>query len=230
MNTYKTLREEVYEQNMELHRRGVVLYTWGNVSALDEGSEVFAIKPSGVRYEDMTPHDIVVLDLEGNVVFGEKKPSSDTPTHRALYRAFPAVRAVVHTHSTHATAFAQAAREIPALGTTHADSFYGPVPVTRALTRAEIASDYEWNTGIVIIERFHDRDPSALPAVLVSGHGPFAWGPDAAHAVQTAVILEEVARIAALTLSLSPCTPPIDQALLDKHFLRKHGKNAYYGQ
>lgn len=223
------LKEDVFRANLELVSRGLVIMTFGNVSAVDRSSGLMVIKPSGVSYDVMTPADMVVSDLDGNVVEGTLKPSTDAPTHAALYKVFPGIGAVVHTHSTYATAWAQAGKSIPCLGTTHADSFYGPVPVTRKLTAGEIEESYEYNTGLVIAEALKGIDPLFMPAVVVHSHGPFTWGETAAKAVYNAVILEEVARIAAITVSISP-TGNIDQALLDKHFLRKHGSKAYYGQ
>ena len=224
------LKQQVYEANMELPRRGLVTYTWGNVSGIDRERGIFVIKPSGVAYDALTPEQLVVMDLDGNKVEGDLNPSSDTKTHLALYRAFPALGGIVHTHSTHAVAFAQARRDLPAFGTTHADYFYGPVPCTRELTPAEIEEDYELNTGKVIIETFAGKDPEAIPAVLVNSHGPFAWGTDAENAVHNAVVLEEVAFMNFHALQLSPNRGAMQQELLDKHYLRKHGKNAYYGQ
>lgn len=223
------LKEDVFRANLELVSRGLVIMTFGNVSAVDRVSGLMVIKPSGVSYDLMTPADMVVSDLDGNVVEGTLKPSTDAPTHAALYKVFPGIGGVVHTHSTYATAWAQAGKSIPCLGTTHADSFYGPVPVTRKLTDKEITDSYEYNTGLVIAESLEGVDPLFMPAVVVHSHGPFTWGETAAKAVYNAVILEEVARIAAITISISP-TGNIDQALLDKHFLRKHGSKAYYGQ
>ncbi|HSO78456.1 MAG TPA: L-ribulose-5-phosphate 4-epimerase [Bacteroidales bacterium] len=223
------LKEDVFRANLELVSRGLVIMTFGNVSAVDRASGLMVIKPSGVSYDLMTPADMVVSDLDGNVVEGTLKPSTDAPTHAALYKVFPGIGGVVHTHSTYATAWAQAGKSIPCLGTTHADSFYGPVPVTRKLTDKEIRGSYEYNTGLVIAEALEGVDPLFMPAVVVHSHGPFTWGETAAKAVYNAVILEEVARIAAITVSISP-TGNIDQALLDKHFLRKHGSKAYYGQ
>jgi len=220
------LKEDVFRANLELVRHGLVIMTFGNVSAIDRSSNLMVIKPSGVSYEQMTAADMVVSDLDGNVVEGTLKPS---PTHAALYKAFAGIGGVVHTHSTYATAWAQAGRSIPCLGSTHADSFYGPVPVTRKLTAKEIRDDYEHNTGLIIAEALEGTDPLQMPAVVVHSHGPFIWGETAAKAVYNAVILEEVARIAAITVSIAP-VGNIDQVLLDKHFLRKHGKNAYYGQ
>ena len=226
------LKKKVYEANMLLPKYGLVTFTWGNVSAIDRETGYFVIKPSGVDYEIMKPEDMVVMDLEGNRVEGRYKPSSDTPTHLELYKAFPALGGVVHTHSTHAVAWAQARRDIPAFGTTHADYFYGPVPCARELTPEEIEEDYEKNTGKVIIETFRTRgiDPVHVPGVLCASHGPFTWGKDAAQAVYHAVVLEEVARMAVLTLTIDPDAQPAPQHVLDKHFMRKHGPNAYYGQ
>ena len=226
----EALKQQVYEANMELPRRGLVTYTWGNVSGIDREKGLFVIKPSGVEYDELTPEMLVVMDLNGNKIEGELKPSSDTKTHLELYKAFSALGGIVHTHSTHAVAFAQARRDLPAFGTTHADYFYGPVPCTRELTPGEIDEDYEKNTGKVIIETFAGKDPEAIPAVLVNSHGPFAWGTDAENAVHNAVVLEEVAFMNFHALQLSPNRGAMQQELLDKHYLRKHGKNAYYGQ
>lgn len=226
----KELIEAVYLANMELPKRGLITYTWGNVSGIDRENGLIVIKPSGVSYDEMKPEDLVILDLTGNVVEGKLRPSSDTPTHIELYRAFPSLGGVVHTHSTYATAWAQSGKSIPCFGTTHADYFYGDIPCTRALTDAEIGTDYEKNTGLVIEETFRRIDPVAMPAVLCKNHGPFTWGKDAAEAVHNAVVLEEVARMAMLTCRIDDRTPPAPQALQDKHYLRKHGKNAYYGQ
>jgi L-ribulose-5-phosphate 4-epimerase len=203
--------------------------TFGNVSGFDRASGMMVIKPSGVSYSEMTANDMVVTDLSGSVIEGTLNPSTDTPTHLALYKAFPAIGGVVHTHSTQATAWAQAGRAIPCLGTTHADYFYGPVPVTRRLTAEETENDYEYNTGLVIAEVMEGRDPLTMPAVLVNSHAPFTWGITPAIAVHNAVILEEVARMAAISVSIAP-PEEIDRHLLDKHYLRKHGRNAYYGQ
>lgn len=226
------LKQQVYEANMELPRRGLVTYTWGNVSGIDRESGLFVIKPSGVEYDEMRPEDLVVLDLDGNKVEGKLNPSSDTKTHIELYKAFPELGGIVHTHSTHAVAWAQAGRDIPCFGTTHADYFYGPVPCARALTQEEIDEDYEKNTGKVIIEAFRTRNiqPMHVPGVVCSSHGPFTWGKDAAQAVYHAVVLEEVAKMALLTLQIDPNAAPAPQRIQDKHFLRKHGPNAYYGQ
>jgi L-ribulose-5-phosphate 4-epimerase len=226
----KSLREEVLEANLELDRRGLVLYTFGNASGIDREEELIVIKPSGVPYESMKPHDLVITDLDGNVVEGDLRPSSDLPTHAILYRAFTAIGGVVHTHSTCATAWAQAGRELPCFGTTHADYFHGPVPVTDGLSAAEIESEYEINTGRAIVRRFESLDPSAIPAVLVTGHAPFTWGHSAAQAAYHAVVLEAVAQVALLTTHINPSTEPISRNLLDKHFFRKHGRSAYYGQ
>lgn len=223
------LKEEVFKANISLVEHGLVIFTFGNVSAFDRNSGLMVIKPSGVSYSEMTPDDMVVTDLSCKVVEGSLRPSTDAPTHAALYKSFPAVGGVVHTHSSYATSWAQAGKAIPCFGTTHADSFYGSIPVTRNLTNAEIESDYEYNTGLAIAECFINKDPLQMPAALVVSHGPFAWGEDAAKAVHNAVILEEVARMASITVSIGPVSS-IDQALLDKHFLRKHGTGAYYGQ
>ena len=230
---YEALREQVYEANMLLPRHGLVTFTWGNASQADRAAGVVAIKPSGVEYEALTPRDMVVLDLEsGRVVEGGLNPSSDARTHLELYRAFPDLGGVVHTHSPSAVAWAQAGRDIPCYGTTHADYFYGPVPCARQLTQAEIDEDYEKNTGAVIVETFRRRglDPMHLPGVICSSHGPFTWGKDAAQAVYHAVVLEEVAKMAILTREVDPSAAPAPQRVQDKHFLRKHGPAAYYGQ
>ncbi|MHC4520545.1 MAG: L-ribulose-5-phosphate 4-epimerase AraD, partial [Planctomycetota bacterium] len=224
------LKKLVYDANMDLQRQGLVVFTWGNVSAIDRDSGVVAIKPSGVSYADLTPESIVVLNLDGTGIEGDLRPSSDTPTHLELYRCFAGLGGICHTHSTHATMWAQAEREIPCLGTTHADHFYGPVPVTEALTPAEIEVDYEANTGRVIVRRFEGLDPKQMPAVLVANHGPFTWGDSAAASVVNAVVLEEVAKMAYGALTINPDQKAVSQALLDKHYLRKHGDNAYYGQ
>ncbi len=225
----KELKEEVFHANLELVKHGLVIFTWGNVSGIDRNKELIAIKPSGVSYEELRPDDIVIVDLEGKVIEGKLKPSSDTPTHLVLYNNFNKIGGIVHTHSEWATSWAQAGMEIPALGTTHADYFYGDIPCTRKLSRKEIENNYEIETGNVIIEKFKKLDPVAIPGVIVNGHGPFAWGKDPANAVYNAVVLEEVAKIAHHTMSLKK-VDRIDQYLLDKHYLRKHGKNAYYGQ
>jgi L-ribulose-5-phosphate 4-epimerase len=227
----EALKEDVCQANLELVREGLVIQTWGNVSGIDRTSGHVVIKPSGVPYDRMQPAHMVVVSLAtGLVVEGQLKPSSDTPTHLVLYRAFAGVGGIVHTHSLYATAWAQARRELPALGTTHADYCYGPVPCTRLMTAAEIQGDYEADTGKVIVERFAQLDPLAAPAVLVASHGPFAWGPTVSDAVHNAVVLEHLARLASETLRLEADTPPMQPVLLDKHFLRKHGPGRYYGQ
>ena len=226
----KALREEVLEANLELVRRGLVLYTFGNASGISREEGLVVIKPSGVPYDRMTADDLVITDLDGNIVEGKLKPSSDLATHIALYRAFAGIGGVVHTHSTHATSWAQACREIPCLGTTHADYFYGPVPVTEHMSEDDIGSKYEWNTGQAIIRLFAGRDPMHMRAVLVAGHGPFCWGVTSADAAHVAVVLEEIARMAYSAVVLNPSVRPIGDALRDKHFLRKHGPDAYYGQ
>lgn len=224
------LRQQVLDANLEIVRRGLVLYTWGNASGIDREQGVIAIKPSGVPYDNMTAADIVLVDLDGRRVDGTLKPSSDLDTHLVLYKAFPSIGGIVHTHSRTATAWAQACREIPCLGTTHADYFHGPVPVTEHLTAAEIHNDYEGATGRAIVEAFAELDPVAVPGVLVAGHAPFTWGKDAAQAAYHAVVLEELARIAMETLAINPHANPLPKAQLDKHYSRKHGKNATYGQ
>ena len=227
------LREQVYEANLELPRRGLVTYTWGNVSGIDWERGLVVIKPSGVEYDALRPEDLVVVSLEsGERVEGTLNPSSDTPTHLELYRAFPALGGVVHTHSTHAVAWAQARMDLICYGTTHADYFYGAVPCTRELTAEEIDAGYEANTGKVIVETFREQglDPVHVPAVLCASHGPFAWGKDPAQAVYHAAVLEEVARMALLTRMLSPAAEAAPQRVQNKHFLRKHGPSAYYGQ
>jgi L-ribulose-5-phosphate 4-epimerase len=226
----KTLREEVLEANLELVRRGLVLYTFGNASGIDRGQGLIAIKPSGVPYEKLTPQDIVISDLEGKIVDGTLRASSDLATHLELYKGFPTIGGVAHTHSEFATSWAQAEQPIPCFGTTHADSFHGPVPVTPRLSAKEIAGDYEQRTGVVILKTFAEIDPQAVPAVLVAGHAPFCWGKDAAEAAHHAVILEYVARMAYHTLTINAESRPLARELHDKHFLRKHGTNAYYGQ
>ncbi len=223
------LKEEVFRANIELVRHGLVIMTWGNVSGFDRASGLMVIKPSGVSYEKMKVNDMVITDLDGNILEGRLNPSTDAPTHRALYKSFSNIGGIVHTHSTHATSWAQACKPIPCLGTTHADHFYGPVPVTRKLTSEETAHNYEYNTGIVIAETMEGRDPLTMPAVLVASHGPFTWGITPADAVHNALVLEEVARMAILTSALSG-SQEIDRHLLDRHYLRKHGSDAYYGQ
>ncbi len=224
------LREQVLEANLELVRRGLVLFTFGNASGFDRAEQLAVIKPSGVPYEQLRPSDLVVTDLKGKIVEGTLRPSSDLPTHLALYRAWPNVNGTVHTHSRYATAWAQANRDIPCFGTTHADYFGGSVPVTRPMQPAEIQSEYELNTGRVIIERFAHLDPDTTSAVLVSGHAPFCWGPNVTEAAHTAVIVEELAHMALLTLTINAETSVISEALHHKHFSRKHGAGAYYGQ
>jgi L-ribulose-5-phosphate 4-epimerase len=226
----QTLREEVLEANLELVRRGLVLYTFGNASGIDRSQALVAIKPSGVPYEKLTPEHIVISDLAGNIVDGALRPSSDLATHLELYKHFPNIGGVAHTHSEFATAWAQAETPIPCFGTTHADSFHGPIPVTEPLTAAEIEGDYELATGAAICRAFSKLDPDAIPAVLVAGHAPFCWGANAAEAAHHAVILEYVARMASHTLSINAESRPLARPLHDKHFLRKHGRNAYYGQ
>ena len=224
------LCEQVLEANLALPQHGLVTFTWGNVSAIDRAQGLVVIKPSGVEYAQMRLDDMVVVDLDGQIVAGNKRPSSDTATHLALYRHYSSIGGIVHTHSTYATTWAQAGRSIPALGTTHADYFYGDIPCARALSAQEVNTDYEANTGKVIIETIAQRDPLALPGILVNQHAPFTWGKDAHTAVHHAVVLEEVARMALLTLQLNPQLAPIAPYLLDKHYLRKHGEQAYYGQ
>ncbi len=226
----KELKREVYEANLALPRHGLINLTFGNASAIDRGRGVFAIKPSGVDYDAMKADDMVLVDLEGEKVEGALNPSSDTPTHRKLFLAFAGIGGVVHTHSSHAVAFAQAGRPIPNFGTTHADYFNGEVPVTRKMTQREIASAYEWETGNVIVERFEGLDPADFPGVLVNRHGPFAWGPSVAKAVEAAVAVECIAHMALMSLQLAPNLAPIEPELLAKHFKRKHGPGAYYGQ
>ena len=226
------LKEKVYEANMLLPKHNLVTFTWGNVSGIDREKGLFVIKPSGVDYEVMKPSDMVVVDLEGNKVGGDLNPSSDTETHRIFYQKFPDIGGVVHTHSRWATIFAQSGRGVRAYGTTQGDYFYGEIPCTRDMTVEEIQSDYEYNTGVVAVERFEQAnlDPNHIPAVLVKNHGPFCWGKDPLNAVHNAVVLEEVAMMACHTELLMPGVQAMPQALLDKHFLRKHGPNAYYGQ
>jgi len=227
---YDELKHKVCSANLELQRFGLVVFTWGNVSGIDRSAGLVAIKPSGVSYQELTPEKIVLLDLLGNVIEGDLRPSSDTPTHLELYRNFKSIGGICHTHSPYATMWAQAEREIPCFGTTHADHFYGPVPITDRMTADEIRQDYELNTGRVIARRFENIDPLQMPAVLVAAHGPFTWGRDPADSVANALILEQVAKMALGTIQINPQHSAIMQALLDKHYLRKHGKNAYYGQ
>ena len=226
------LKERVYEANMLLPKYGLVTFTWGNVSGMDADSGLFVIKPSGVDYEVMTPDDMVVMDLDGNKIEGDYNPSSDTPTHLELYKAFPEIGGIVHTHSSYATSFAQAGRDIPCYGTTHADYIYGPVPCFRCLTKGEIEDAYEANTGHLIVNEFirRDLDVMSVPACLCKNHGPFIWGKDCMDAVHNAVVLEEVAKMAMWTELINPQVKPAPQELMDKHYYRKHGENAYYGQ
>jgi L-ribulose-5-phosphate 4-epimerase len=224
------LKKAVLEANLALPKYGLVTFTWGNVSGIDRERRCVVIKPSGIPYRELKKEHLVVVDLEGNRVEGNLRPSSDTSTHVVLYKAFPDIGGIVHTHSAWCTGWAQAGRGIPALGTTHADYFYGEIPCTRKMTAEEIQTAYEENTGHVIVETFCDKDPLHIPGVLVNNHGPFAWGSDADNAVHNAVVMEEVAKIAYRTFALTPGIAAMDQVLLDKHFLRKHGTNAYYGQ
>jgi len=228
---YSELKQRVFKANLELVKHGLVIFTWGNVSEIDRKSGMIAIKPSGLSYNTMTWQDMVLVDLEGTVVDSKWKPSSDTPTHLILYKEFGSIGGVVHTHSEWATSWAQMGLPIPALGTTHADYFYGEIPCTRKLTESEVKNNYELETGKVIIETFREQniDPLAVPAVLIDGHGPFSWGKNANDAVHNAVVLEQVAKMAHHSLTMNKISG-IDQFLLDKHYLRKHGKNAYYGQ
>ncbi len=226
----KHLKQQVYEANMALPKHGLVTFTWGNVSGIDREKGLFVIKPSGVEYEELQPEDMVVVDLEGNIVDGKYKPSSDTATHLELYKAFPQIGGIVHTHSSYATSWAQAGRGIPCYGTTHADYMYGEIPCARSLTAEEINAEYEKNTGLLIIETFKEKDIMAVPAVLCANHGPFSWGKDAKEAVHNAVVLEEVAKMAYRTELINSQVQPAPQVLQDKHYNRKHGANAYYGQ
>ena len=224
------LRKAVCDANVELQKQKLVIYSWGNVSGIDRSNAVVAIKPSGVKYDELTPDKIVLLDLDGNIIEGTLKPSSDTPTHLELYGNFESIGGICHTHSPVATMWAQACKEIPCFGTTGADYFYGPIPVTDVMTEEQIQSDYELNTGKVIVRRFAGMDPVKTPAVLVANHGPFTWGNSAATALESMVVLEQTATIALGTITINPEQGPISKALLDKHYLRKHGKDAYYGQ
>lgn len=227
---HEELKKAVCDANRQLQEHKLVICSWGNVSGIDRSSGIVAIKPSGVAYDELTPDKIVLLDLDGNVVEGTLNPSSDTPTHLELYRNFEAIGGVCHTHATVATMWAQACKEIPCFGTTHADYFYGPVPVTDTMTKEEIQSDYELNTGKVIVRRFKGADPMEVPAVLVANHGPFTWGKSPASAVEATIVLEQVASMALGTITITTNQKPISDVLLDKHYLRKHGANAYYGQ
>ncbi|MBC1888736.1 L-ribulose-5-phosphate 4-epimerase [Listeria booriae] len=226
------LKEEVFQANLELPERGLIKYTWGNVSAFDKASQCFVIKPSGLGYAEMKASDMVVVDLDNHVVEGDLNPSSDTPTHAVLYRNFPEIGGIVHTHSTWATIWAQAGLDVPAMGTTHADTFFGSVPCARVLTQEEIDAGYEHETGNVIVETFSERgvNPADVPGVLLHGHGPFTWGKDATSAVMNAVVLDEVCKMNYYTRQLNSYAEELPKRVLDKHYLRKHGKNAYYGQ
>lgn len=226
------LKKEVFEENLELVEKKLVIYTWGNVSGIDRESKIFAIKPSGVGYDIIKSDDMVLIDLEGKKIEGKYKPSSDTATHIELYKAFPEIGAIVHTHSSYATSWAQARKDIPAFGTTHADYFYGDIPCARALTKEEIENDYEKNTGLVIIETLKERNinPMDIPGIIIASHGPFAWGKDSRQAVYNAVVLEELSKMAYRTIQINPNIKSVEKYLLDKHYFRKHGKNAYYGQ
>ena len=224
------LKQDVYNANIELVEKGLVIYTWGNVSGIDREKNLVVIKPSGVDYDKMTYSDMVVLDLDGNVIEGEYRPSSDTPTHLALYKKYNDIGGITHTHSTWAVVFAQAGMNIPALGTTHADYFYGDIPCTRELNEAEIKNDYELNTGYVIIETIGDKNPMEIPGIVVKNHGPFTWGKNASDSVYNAVVLDKVAEMAYNTITLNQKVSRASQYLLDKHYFRKHGSDAYYGQ
>jgi L-ribulose-5-phosphate 4-epimerase len=224
------LKKVVCEANLELQKHNLVIFSWGNVSGIDRSAGLVVIKPSGVSYNELTPEKMVVLDLEGEIIEGALNPSSDTPTHLELYRNFATIGGICHTHSPSATMWAQACKEIPCFGTTHADNFYGPIPVTDIMTNEEIHEDYELNTGKVIVKRFTGLNPMHMPAVLVANHGPFTWGSDPAAAVEETIVLEQIAAMALGTITINPDQGPINRALLDKHYLRKHGKNAYYGQ
>jgi len=224
------LKKAVCEANLELQKQQLVIYSWGNVSGIDRSAGIIAIKPSGVSYDELTPEKIVLLDPDGKIIEGTLNPSSDTPTHLELYRNFETIGGICHTHSPNATMWAQACKEIPCFGTTHADNFYGPIPVTEVMTEEQIKDDYELNTGKVIVERIAGMDPMQMPAVLVANHGPFTWGADPAAAVEETVVLEQIAAMALGTITINPNQGPINISLLEKHYLRKHGKNAYYGQ
>ena len=224
------LKKAVCRANLELPKQQLIIYSWGNVSGIDRSAGLVVIKPSGVLYDELTPDKMVVLDLEGKIIEGALNPSSDTPTHLELYRNFEAIGGICHTHSPNATMWAQACKEIPCFGTTHADNFYGPIPVTEVMTEEEIKDDYELNTGKVIVRRIAGMEPMQMPAVLVANHGPFTWGADPASAVEETIVLEQVAAMALGTITINPNQGSINIALLEKHYLRKHGKNAYYGQ
>jgi L-ribulose-5-phosphate 4-epimerase len=225
----KELKEQVFEANLDLVKHGLVIFTWGNVSAIDRDEGLVVIKPSGVSYDVMRPEDMVVVNLDGKIVEGKLKPSSDTPTHLVLYKSFPNIGGIVHTHSTYATAWAQAGKDIPNIGTTHADYFSGNIPCTNDMTREEVEGEYEKETGKVIVKRFEKLNPDFIPGVLVKNHGPFSWGKDAHEAVHNAVVMEQVAKMAFISLNINP-NLTMNQHLITKHFQRKHGKNAYYGQ
>jgi L-ribulose-5-phosphate 4-epimerase len=227
---HEELKKAVCDANLDLQKHQLVIYSWGNVSGIDRSAGIVVIKPSGVSYDQLTPDKMVVLDLEGKIIEGALNPSSDTLTHLELYRNFEAIGGICHTHSPSATMWAQACKEIPCFGTTHADNFYGPIPVTKIMTEDQIKDNYELNTGKVIVRRFAGIDPMQMPAVLVANHGPFTWGDDPAAAVEENVVLEQIATMALGTITINPDQGPISRALLDKHYLRKHGKNAYYGQ
>jgi L-ribulose-5-phosphate 4-epimerase len=227
---YEDLKKTVCDANIELQRQKLVIYSFGNVSGINRQAGIVAIKPSGVSYDELTPDKIVLLDLNANIIEGELKPSSDTPTHLELYRSLQSIGAICHTHSPAATMWAQSCREIPCFGTTHADYFFGPIPVTETMTDSQIQNDYELNTGKVIVKRFAQLDPMQMPAVLVANHGPFTWGKTPADAVEAMVVLEQVATTALGTIIINPAQGPIFKALLNKHYFRKHGKTAYYGQ
>lgn len=226
----ESLKKKVCQANIELKKQKLVLYSWGNVSGIDREKGIVAIKPSGISYDELTPDKITLVDLEGNVVEGDMKPSSDTATHLELYRNFKRIGGITHTHSTYATMWAQACKDLPCFGTTHADNFYGDIPVTEVMTRDQVEKDYELNTGRVIVERFDNLDPARMSAVLVANHGPFTWGKDPDKAVENAVVLEQAARMAIGTITINKDQENIAGYLLDKHYLRKHGENAYYGQ
>jgi L-ribulose-5-phosphate 4-epimerase len=227
---HEELKKAVCQANLELQKQRLVICSWGNVSGIDRSAGLVVIKPSGVSYDELTPDKMVVLDLEGKIIEGTLNPSSDTPTHLELYRNFETIGAICHTHSPSATMWAQACKEIPCFGTTHADYFYGPIPVTDVMTEEQIQDNYELNTGKVIVRRFAGTDPMQMPAVLVANHGPFTWGAGPAAAVEATVVLEEIAAMALGTITINPGQGQISSVLLDKHYLRKHGKNAYYGQ
>jgi len=227
---HEELKKAVCDANIELQKQKLVIYNWGNVSGMDHSAGVVAIKPSGVMYDELTPDKIVLLDLNGSIIEGSLKPSSDTPTHLELYRNFEGIGGICHTHSPNATMWAQACREIPCFGTTHADYYYGSIPVTEAMANEQVQSNYELNTGKAIVSRFAGMNPMQIPAILVANHGPFTWGASPAAAVEATVVLEQIAAMALGTITINPNQDPISKVLLDKHYLRKHGKNAYYGQ